>query len=58
MKYWYLYNLTDDKPINASYQHENKLILYTKESSAKRGFTNKQKYNHLKHDIEIKTVEF
>lgn len=54
--YWYLYDLTDNKPINASYLL-NKLGLYTKHESAKRGLTYIKNNNWNKHEYEIREIE-
>ena len=56
MKYYYLYDLEENKPINAGYL-PNKLGLYTKLDSAKRGLTQAKKYNSPKHKLEIREVE-
>ena len=56
MKYYYLYDLTEQCPINAGYL-PNKLALYTNLDSAKRGLTQAKKYNYSKHEFEIREVE-
>lgn len=56
MKYYYLYNLDTQEPVNAGYL-PNKLALYTKLDSAKRGLTQVKKYNYSKHEFEIREVE-
>lgn len=56
MKYYYLYDLNDEQPINAGYL-PNKLALYTKLDSAKRGLGQAKTYNCLKHEFEIREVE-
>lgn len=56
MKYYYLYNLTKNKPCNAGYL-PNKLALYTKLDSAKRGLFQAEKYNYAKHELEIREIE-
>lgn len=56
MKYYYLYNLDTQEPINAKYL-PNKLALYTKLDSAKRGLTQVKTYNSANHKFEIKEIE-
>lgn len=56
MKYYYLYNLNEKKPVNAGYL-PNKLALYTKLDSAKRGLIQVNKHNYAKHEFEIREVE-
>lgn len=56
MKYYYLYNLDTQEPTNAKYL-PNKLALYTKLDSAKRGLVQKVKYNSCNHKFEIREIE-
>nr|DAV26850.1 MAG TPA: hypothetical protein [Caudoviricetes sp.] len=56
MKYYYLYNLDKQEPVNAGYL-PNKLALYTNLDSAKRGLVQANKYNYAKHKFEIREIE-
>lgn len=56
MKYWYIFDDVDQHPINVRYE-QNKLILYTKEESAKRAFTYLASHNYRKHTYSIKEIE-
>lgn len=57
MKYWYLYDLTDNKPVNAGHL-PNKLALYTWHDSVKKGLVYLNTYNSREHKYEIREVEF
>ncbi|MDP0971278.1 hypothetical protein Q6294_30515 [Klebsiella pneumoniae] len=56
MKYYYLYNLNEKKPVNAGYL-QNKLALYTNLDSAKRGLFQAKKYNYAKYELEIREIK-
>lgn len=56
MKYWYIFDEVDKKPINVRYE-QNKLILYTKKESVARAFSYLTSHNYSKHDFSIKEIE-
>lgn len=56
MIYYYLYNTDKNEPMNAGYL-PNKLALYTKLASAKRGLSQFNAYNFAKEKAEIREIE-